>query len=48
MITKVQKKEIDTDINLSFSEITSTKWKWALILWFLNRAKIIAPTDIIY
>ena len=47
VITKVHKK-IDVDVILNFSTITPTKWKRALILWFLNRIKIIASTDAIY
>ena len=48
MITKVYKKEIDTDVILNFSAIIPIKWKKALVLWFLDRAKIIASTDTIY
>ena len=48
VITKVHKKEIDTDVILNFSAVTPIKWKRALILWFLNRAKIIASTDAIF
>ena len=32
----------------NLSAITPIKWKRALILWFLNRAKIIASTVTIY
>ena len=48
IITKVHKKEFDTDVILYFSAITPTKQKRALILQFLNRAKIIASTNTIY
>ena len=48
IITRVYRKKIDTDVILNFSAITPIKWKRALILWFMNRAKIIASTDTIY
>ena len=46
--TKVHKKEIDTDVILNFSAVAPIKWKRALILWFVNRARIIASTHNIY
>ena len=48
IVTKVHKKEIDTDVILNFSAVAPTSWKRALILWFMNRAKIIASTPKIY
>ena len=35
IITKVHKKEIDTDVILNFSAVAPTKWKRELILWFV-------------
>lgn len=32
----------------NFSPMTPIKWKRALILWFLNKAKTIASNDTIY
>ena len=48
IITKVHKKEIDTDVILNFSSVAPIKWKRALILWFLNRAKTISSSDALY
>ena len=48
IITKVHKKEIDTDVILNFSSMAPIKWKRALILWFLNRAKTISSSDALY
>ena len=48
IVTEVHKREIDTDVFLNFSAVAPTSWKRALILWFMNRAKIIASTPKIY
>ena len=48
IITKIHKKQMDTDVILNFSAVAPTKWKRALILWFVNRARIIASTHEIY
>ena len=45
---KVHKKKIDTNVILNFSAVAPTKWKRALILWFVNRARIIVSTHKIY
>ena len=38
----------DTDVILNFSAVAPTKWKRALILWFKNRTRTIAPSRKIY
>ena len=47
IITKVHKKN-DTGVILNFSAVAPIKWKRALILWFVNRTRIIASTYKIY
>ena len=47
IITKIHKKEMDTDVILNFSAVAPTKWKRALLLWFVNKARIIDFTHII-
>ena len=42
------KKEIDSDVILNFSSVTPIKSKRSLILWFLNRAKTVSSSDIMY
>ena len=39
------KKEIDTDVILNFSSMTPIEWKRSLIVWFLNRAKVMLYTN---
>ena len=40
-------KTFASDIILNFTSMTPIKWKRSLILWFLNREKVVSSSDTI-